>query len=165
VTDESSESVGRPYQQGLSAEQRIEIGRWLREVADLLWLRDWTIIVGSQPPSDGDAWATTTPTDNYLEALIKVHASMLSEPRDTIRRALVHELVHLHHGDLLEAVRDATKSAGDTVQDFAEATVRRYCERWVDTMARVVVARMELPSLDAVLAAPVQPEVNAEPTA
>lgn len=150
-----------PYSRTLAPAQREALAGWLRLVADTLWLRDWTIIVDDEAPDE--PWANVRPTESYGDALIKIDASLLNETQLTIERVLVHELLHLHHGDLLLALRDATASADGAIQAMAEATVRRYVERMVDNLAKVIVASVPLPPLDDILAAAPTHDVVARP--
>jgi hypothetical protein len=144
----------------LTPAQRDGIGQWIREAADAhLHLKDWEFFIPTDPPNGAAAWADTTPTSSYNQARIRVSPDLLLEPQGVIKRALVHELVHLHHKDLLEALEDALASVADSTQQFAVATVLRYIEHMVDTLARVVCDAVDFPDVPIGTPAPLEDDL------
>lgn len=131
----------------LRKKQRKAVGAWLREVADLIGLRD-TMIKVSHGPAPDDAWASCTPTYAQPEAIIKVHPEALEETPDDLARILVHELLHIHHGDLKLDLDEALEGCDPVQARWVMQVVVSNVEVLVDSLARVIVARVDLPSTD-----------------
>jgi hypothetical protein len=83
--------------------------RWapyVRQLADLLCLRDWRIEVYEDAPSDSSAIASCQPVTGRKYAAIRLSESFLTDPKTDQRHTLTHELLHCHLGPmtrLLEA--------------------------------------------------------------
>lgn len=135
------------------------VGAWMRETMDLLQLRDWSLLVMPDPPEGADgeeAWATVTCTP-YRQSELRVSADLLRCHASVIERALVHEIVHMYHADMMEAVWEVADKAEPGCFDIGQLVLVRYVERMVDQVARVLVEHVDLP--------PVTAMSTAEPTA
>lgn len=128
--------------------QRSGVEAWLVEAAKVLRLTDWDIMVDDGPTTDVDTWAETEPVHSYPAAVIRVNPLLLDQPDEEILRSLVHELVHLYHADMIEALQDSLHGLDEERAEIIERTVRRYLERLVDSVARLVSRTVPLPSLD-----------------
>lgn len=138
----------------MSEAQRSAVFAWLRAGADVLGLDQWELIVDTEPPPrDTGALADTTITGPYRQAVIRVMGDALLDSDWRIGTALTHELVHLLHGDVLDALGEQTEhlDAGDARR--IEKVVRRYIEALVDNVARAVYRAGIMPSLDTIRAA------------
>lgn len=130
--------------------QHEAVATWLRQAADQLLLADWEILLERGHPDAPEAWATTHPQGSYHRAWIRVGADLLLESPAYLARALVHELVHLHHGDLKADLEDALTAvgAGPEVRALAAQVVVRHVEHLVDQVARIIAAGVKLPSVE-----------------
>lgn len=130
--------------------QHEAVSRWLQEAARRLLLTDWEIMVERGAPDNPSAWAMNEPQGSYHRAWLRVDAGLLLEHPDYVRRALVHELVHLHHGDLLDNLERALPTVGASPEIVALAVqiVRRHVEHLVDQAARIIAAGVQLPPVE-----------------
>ncbi len=147
------------YERALSPDQRQAAQLWLREMADRLLLQDWWISVGARPPEGFDHDAEVEVIGSHQEAIIYLDARMFSEPDRPayVAKIMIHELVHLHHSDMNDALADLVVDLGDTLAKLHELTLSRYRERLVDNIARAIVGAVGHPDLD--------PLFDAEPLA
>jgi hypothetical protein len=83
--------------------------RWapyVRQLADILHLRDWRIEVYEEAPSDSTATASCEPVTGRKFGVIRLSESFLTDGKVDQRHTLTHELLHCHLGPmtrLLEA--------------------------------------------------------------
>ncbi len=132
----------------ITNDQRAALTDWLRTTADEMRLRDWVIHVDPDPPSDEHAWAETRIVESYHRATISVSGFLLDECSDAeIAQSLIHELLHIHHGDIIPAVKDAAESADPTVQAFIDKTLVRYIERMVEQLSVLLVGLVDYPPI------------------
>lgn len=81
----------------MSKKQRKEVGEYIRDLADLLMLRDWAFTLKHDPiTNDDEAIATVTATYGRKRAVIELCADFLEMSHEEIRHVLVHELIHVH---------------------------------------------------------------------
>lgn len=72
------------------------LGRYLREVADTLGLRDWTLLVKHDPPASVEALAEVRPTEGRKHATVRVCIEFRELTDEEQRAVVVHELLHCH---------------------------------------------------------------------
>jgi hypothetical protein len=101
-------------------------------------LRDWTIVLKDEVPSDPEAAATVCITYGRKLATIRVSDDFLISPPETQRHYLVHELVHCH-------VDAAWMIAVDSLHKNVEPGFRRMAEHAVDSLAEVIAPSVPLP--------------------
>jgi hypothetical protein len=76
--------------------------RWapyVRQLADILHLRDWSIDV-SEESSSGDSTASCEPVNGRKLAIIRFSESFLTAPVVDQRHTITHELLHCQLGPL-----------------------------------------------------------------
>lgn len=87
-------------------EQRALIGKYLRELADLMNLRDWHLsVMHATPQDDGAAkgYLAMVGTDmGRWEARIYFRNDFWKEEPDVVRETCVHELLHIHRRQISE---------------------------------------------------------------
>ncbi len=128
---------------------RLDFQPYFRAIADLLALKDWTIIVKDESPDDGDANATVNITYGRKRAIIRLSENFLKDDESDQRHTAVHELIHCHldtHGRLAENAVADTKP------------YRLLLEIAVDGLTDAVAPFLPLPS--AILGSPGLPEPN-----
>jgi hypothetical protein len=79
---------------------------YVRQLADILHLRDWRIDVSEESPSSPDSLASCQPVQGRKYAVIRLSESFLTDHKAEQRHTLTHELLHCHLGPmhrLLEA--------------------------------------------------------------
>ena len=123
---------------------RQAVAHWIREAADMLGLKDWRFEVLAAPPVDASSFASCLPLYGRKQATIRVRAFVFDEPDDVVAHSLVHELLHCHHGELMEQAEAVAQGHLGAV----EPVIRLHIEHMVDAMATVLVDNLDLPSLE-----------------
>jgi glyoxylase-like metal-dependent hydrolase (beta-lactamase superfamily II) len=113
-------------------------GPYVRCIADLMWLRDWTVTIANTPPGDG-AYAAVECLEGRKQLIVEFSDAFLDELAPSEQRQIVvHELTHAH---LDHAAVLAHKAMGDHYPDFLLAL-----EYGVDGIADAWAGRLPLPS-------------------
>lgn len=113
-------------------------GIYFRCLADLMWLRDWTITISDSPPEAG-AYAAVECLEGRRRAIISLSDHFLDGMSESDQRQVAtHELTHLHFE---AAAVVAERAMGDRWKDF-----RLLLEYGVDGIADAFAERLPLPS-------------------
>lgn len=102
------------------------LGQYVRVIADSMRLRDWTLMVDREP-CDIDNHASIACADQRKVAVIQFSASTSHQDQDTIRHTVVHELIHPHFHQLLNAIYDLEPHLG-------AAAFKTFLDRCVDAL-------------------------------
>jgi hypothetical protein len=112
--------------------------RWatyVRQLADLLRLKDWRIVVNEDLPPE-DSLASCNPVPGRKYAAIRLGESFLTDDRAEQRHTLVHELLHCHLGPLHRLLE---------AHDATPPSVRLALEYTVDGLADAISPLLPLP--------------------
>jgi hypothetical protein len=105
-------------------------------VVGALGLPRWTIMVMEAPTTDeDDAQATVKPVDGRYVAQMHLNAEWMTYDDETRRQAIVHEVLHLIHARVNDAVSDAKFLMHDYEYDALWARYQRETELMVDHLA------------------------------
>jgi hypothetical protein len=119
--------------------------RYVRWVADVVELRDWTIVIAHDPPADDDIYAHVAPTDGRKIATVRFCAGFRDLEPDKQRMVVVHELVHLHLAPLqFQCEDDLHPLWGKAVDTVFFASFRRNIEYAVDGITHAIAKHMPL---------------------
>lgn len=110
---------------------------YFRRLADLMALRDWTILVSDDPPST-DGLASVAPTFGRKLATIRLSEPFLAGTPEEQRHVCVHELIHCHLDPAWEIATDAMPGA-------VEPAFRRMAEYATDGLAEALARHLPLP--------------------
>ena len=113
--------------------------RWVpyvRQLADILHLKDWRIDVYEDAPGDPNAIASCNPIDGRKYAVIRLGESFLTDTPDDQRQTLTHELMHCHLGPMARMI----ESHGDFPP--AAKLAMEYC---VDGLADAIAPLLPMP--------------------
>jgi hypothetical protein len=96
---------------------RHQLGEYLRELADLMGLRDWHLILADGPPESEPTeghrvQGECTVSYGRKSATIAVSDDWAGEDPDELRRVLVHELIHCHQEPVQWAFNNAANRLG-----------------------------------------------------
>lgn len=126
---------------------RVDYQPYVRELADRMQLRDWTIsVVPNEPPGE-KALADILRTKGRRDARLRLSEQFLRESEEEQRDTIVHELIHMH-GAVVDSF--LVDKLNDDWQTFS--TLREY---ETDALAAAVASLMPLPS--DILDHPLQP--------
>lgn len=129
---------------GMTERQHKRLGKYVRELANVLGLYDWTLILANVP-ADEDALAQVDVTDGQHRAVLSVCGEWNTMDVGEKRRALVHELIHCHEQKAMESVmgEEAPMATllGAAAWSVLEFTLHKDTEIMVDNLA-IVIARM-----------------------
>ena len=115
---------------------------YIRDIADRLRLRDWTVRVKDDGPEGRDDHASVQCVYGRKLANIRLSDEFLGDDPEEQRHTVVHELLHCHlvdgwwyaHGRLDDAGRDA---------------FTRFMEKGIDGLADAIAPLMPLPAVPA----------------
>ena len=130
---------------------RNELGRYVRELADVMGLRDWTITVAGDAP-DGDPHdaeseigADCTVTYGRKSAIIRLADGWESWEATDVRYVVVHELVHCHTIPMQWAVNNIAAHVTPAMFDMLTSAHTDFHELAVDGIATAWAAMLPLP--------------------
>ena len=120
------------------------LGEYVRLVADMLELRDWTIEL-SEEPAPADSYGHITNTYGRKLAVLKLAPDFRSLTASQQRHTVVHELVHCHLESATNMVLNDLEShlAKQADQLFWEG-FKRQIEYGVDALASAIAKQMPL---------------------
>jgi hypothetical protein len=122
------------------AAQRKAWGPYVRHVADLLWLRDWTLTVSPDDPDDEETRAMIYPARSRRHATLAFAESFLDDDDEPAQRqTVVHELIHLHLQPSLVIVETA-------IEGDLRSHHRMMFEYGIDAIADAFAVGCPLPS-------------------
>ncbi len=127
--------------------QHEQLSAYIRQLADLLGLKDWDIELLSEP-ADGDLNAQVQPIIGRKCATINVCSTWWSLSLEEMRQTTAHELIHLHFANCLHVVEiDLAKAGvlGSSAFRVLRETCIRQQEYGVDGLATAIAPLLPLP--------------------
>ena len=133
----------------ISEAQCAAIQLWVDAAKIVMHLKDWDIQVHTGEPEEG-AWASIDLVGSYRQAVMTVAPKLLRQPDPVVVHTLVHELTHLHHGDINGAMVEAVESVDPAIKAIVLGVLDRYVERMVDQISKVIAEGMvhQLPGVN-----------------
>jgi hypothetical protein len=108
---------------------------YLRQIADLLRLRDWRLVILEELPP-ADAIASCAPVEGRKYAVLRFGESFLADTPEEQRHTIAHELLHCHLGPMCRMIE-----AHEGMPPAARLAME-YC---VDGLADAVAPLLPLP--------------------
>lgn len=119
----------------MTPDQKTAVQSYVDQLKDLMALKDWKVRVCDDFCED-DNDAVIQPTTGRKDAAIFLHRNFFSEPPETQRHTLTHELVHCHLHPISTLVReDIAGSFGGDAHQIVMNTYRDRTEYAVDGIA------------------------------
>lgn len=120
---------------------RGELGKYVRELADVMGLRDWTITMRDEPCSE-DCAADIQVTYGRKFASIRFDPDWASEKPETLRATCIHELLHCHLKPTEWALNNAQSALGmlafgvlsGAYEDALEVAIDGIANEWANTL-------------------------------
>ena len=126
-------------------EQHAAFSAYLRDLADVMGLRDWEIDLAREDASGPDTGASCSTTYGRKVATIHFGADFFYESPETQRYYCVHELLHCHFRAIVEA-RDGLEDLLGTPANLVFVDRMRSAEEWaVDAIAGAIAPFLPLP--------------------
>ena len=122
---------------------RVEL--YLRQLADLMGLRDWVVRLEDGVPDDDDAFACVQTYTRIREALIFVRDGWEHASPETFRLYMVHELIHTHLEAMEVPLSGLELMVGKLAYDVAYGAYREAEEVAVHAIARAWAPLLPLP--------------------
>lgn len=142
------------------------INKYLLDIAKLLNLAEWLIVVNDDPPNDEHASATINSRSGQRFAGVWVSDEFL-DPASTKFNAelrtqtLIHEVLHLHFEDAWHFIDDyADNELGRVIRPLFQNTYRYKMEVGVDQLAWALVGMLPLFRLPGEAEVDVPPDVD-----
>lgn len=88
------------------------LASYLRARADELGLRDWTLLVKHDPPSDPSVLAEIRPVEGRKHATVRVCVEFRELTDDEQRHVIVHELLHCHLAEVQHLTHPGSQIGG-----------------------------------------------------
>lgn len=133
--------ANRPSRRVLDHVSRAEIDRvaaFAARVVELLRLPGWKVNISDKTADKADALATVTTTTGRYCATIRLHSTWESLSLDERREVLAHEVLHLAHHRVDDAVNRAAEHMLQSPFDELRDGVTLEIEYMVDVLAYVV---------------------------
>ncbi len=121
-----------------------KLGEYVREMADLCGLRDWTVQVDTTPAEDHEA-GTCRVTYGRKFGMIRMASDWSGENAESIRQTVTHELLHMHAESVFWSLNNVQDVLGSSAFTVLEGSVRDALEVMVDSVATVLAERLPLP--------------------
>lgn len=130
---------------------RDELGKYMRELADLMGLRDWTVNVLDEAPDDDHHAADVEVRYGRRWANVRLASDWASERPESLRATCVHELLHCHLKPTEWALNNAQLPLGTLAfgilegayNDALEVAVDAIATSWAETLPLPVKAEQE----------------------
>jgi hypothetical protein len=120
-----------------------KLARNVRRFANLMGLRDWTVVVAHEPPLIEDAIATCDMPPERRECELRFAADFDEQDPEEQRYVLTHELVHPLLRDLYTMQEETAQDAyGGMAYRVHMQHVRRVKEQTVDAITAALAPHM-----------------------
>ena len=127
-------------------DSRDELGQYIREMADLMGLRDWHLIIADDPLiDDPDANARVSVVFGQKRASIEFPPDWAERDADGFRRTICHELVHCHLWSMEQRVDDLCGVLGSAAYMVASNAMKEAHELATDGIASAWAETLPLP--------------------
>lgn len=132
---------------GILGGDRHALGDYMREIANLMGLRDWYLFLSSNDPEDDDAMACCEVAYGQKSATLCFHHSWPAWSMDELKATVVHELLHCHTEPMRWAVNNARDPLGFMLFGVVEGAFIDALEVAVDGVARAWAEHLPDPEI------------------
>jgi len=128
---------------------RDELGTYIRHMADLLGLRDWTINLLADPPDNARYAADVDVIYGRRCAEIRVAADWMHRTPESLRTTIAHELLHCHLNPSRNVLDNMQHAIGQMLYTTAYNALTDYIEYATDAISTAWAEFLPLPVKDA----------------
>lgn len=116
--------------------QENRVLEYLSYLKGVMYLNDWSLRLGKNPPKLKDAIAEVEPLEGRKVAYIRLFDGFFEMSEAEQTHSLVHELIHLHHIPATDIIRNDTAPAlSQSTYDLLWSCFKRQMEYCVDGLA------------------------------
>lgn len=124
---------------------RQQLGEYLRELADRMGLRDWTINLMHDTPDNPQHAACIEVRYGRKVANISFEEHWAGNDPETLRATCVHELLHCHINQVRHPVDNIQSAIGQTLYATTYDALTDYIEHATDAIATEWARTLPLP--------------------
>jgi hypothetical protein len=118
---------------------------YIKQLADLLGLEGWEIIVDKKPANKGE-YANISAVYGQRRAVLRLAKNHADWTPECVRSTLVHELMHCHLEPISQLAHDLLAvTAGERSLAVANTALSFLLEQTVDNISTAVARAMPLP--------------------
>jgi hypothetical protein len=133
----------------LSKARRRALHRYVERVRNALYLKHWRIDLPDEYPDDSpdEVLAQIDPCDGRYVATIRFGPGFWERDPETARETIVHELLHLHHVRVTDAVRLGAfrDELGQNAYDQLITGLKREAEYMTDVLTSLIAPTVLVP--------------------
>ncbi len=129
----------------MKRKQHKALAAYVRDTANRLALRDWTVALNVGPLREADHNGQVECVYGRRYAVVTVPPDFDRQPRETQRHTVVHELVHCHLDPLRLVVENLETNLGDALYGVTMGTHRDATEYATDALADAFSPLIPLP--------------------
>ena len=127
---------------------RAKLGEYVRQMADLMGLKDWEVKLSDEPPENAEHAACIDTRYGRKFANISVQAEWASEPPETFRATIVHELVHCFLNPARNCIDNVQSLVGELVYRPLYNSLTDHIEYATDGIAVAWAEFLPLPIME-----------------
>lgn len=124
---------------------RVQLGLYLRELADLMGLRDWTINLMHDTPDNPHHAACVDVRYGRKVANISFEENWAGSDPETLRETCVHELLHCHINRVRNPLDNIEHGIGQLLYNTTYNALTDYIEDATDAIATEWARTLPLP--------------------
>lgn len=130
----------------MNDQQHRHFSRYVRDIADRMRLRDWTVTLSDEHPDDKEADADARVTYGRRCLTLRLARDFAVESPEDQRHTVVHELIHAHLFPIDWTVNSIGNHLPLAALDILKGALSDDIEVGVDALADVIAPFMPLPA-------------------
>ncbi len=125
--------------------QHAVLSGYIRDLADAMGLRDWSISLGRYISDTGEYRAQITLHRQKDEAEVELSEAWFGRTPEEQRQTVVHELLHIHTARLCRTLTRFTEQVGGELATYLAKEHDEEEEIVIERLARVLAPYLPLP--------------------
>jgi len=121
---------------------------YIRQMADLMGLKDWTVKLNDDPPENPNHAACIDTRYGRKLANISVPVDWVNEPPERFRATICHELIHCFLNPFRDSIDNVQSLVGELVYRPLYNTLTDQIEYATDGIATAWAEKLPLPAVE-----------------
>lgn len=130
----------------MTDDQHGQYATYLRELADLMGLRDWRVVLSRNPPEHAQHIACATRTYGRKVVTIQLSEDFFAQDDETRRHTCVHELLHAHINMVYDVIGNVSGALGSVTYGILDGAMDDAVEIITDGIADALAPHLPLPT-------------------